>query len=151
MVCLIQLDTVLVSLASFFTGYPHYTELLKMYGSSCKFSHIFCVQASVEVHVYSVHECRECFANAFVIVKVAGSVCVFQVGLLDLEVNTLSKILCIMVVILSLIMMIIKVRLSFYSTVSLHMIVVPVQDYCICSRGCFQNNVYSYLPVSLDP
>jgi len=50
-----------------------------------------------------------CFANSFVTVKVARSVCFFQVGLLDLEVNTLSKILCIMVVILSLIMMIIKV------------------------------------------
>ena len=35
----------------------------------------------------------------------------FQVGLLDLEVNTMSKILCIMVIILALIMMIIKVRL----------------------------------------
>jgi len=41
--------------------------------------------------------------------SVCDVVCV-EVGLFDLEVNTLSKILCVMVIIMSLVMMIIKVR-----------------------------------------
>jgi len=46
------------------------------------------------------------------VVHVITFVIVYQVGLLDLEVNTLSKILCMMVVLLALVMMIIKVHLS---------------------------------------
>jgi len=46
------------------------------------------------------------------VVHVITFVIVFQVGLVDLEVNTLSKILCMMVVLLALVMMIIKVHLS---------------------------------------
>ena len=46
------------------------------------------------------------------VVHVITFVIVYQVGLVDLEVNTLSKILCMMVVLLALVMMIIKVHLS---------------------------------------
>jgi len=41
-----------------------------------------------------------------------------EVGLFDLEVNTLSKILCVMVIIMSLVMMIIKVRQSCHTVQS---------------------------------
>jgi len=52
------------------------------------------------------------FIMLLIMMEVAWRVLgMLKVGLLDLEVNTLSKILCIMVIILALIMMIIKVRL----------------------------------------
>jgi len=63
------------------------------------------------------------------------SVCV-QVGLLDLEVNTLSKILCVMVILLALVMMIIKVCLLLLLLILLH---------CESKKGCHPNHGYNFV------